>query len=112
MVAYSGAITVCGGRSLAQLPTDWVSLLPILLAWVVVIFIVKKKKGKRTVYATLIAAAGALIITLAHGQLLPVFWYDVGSVLLFFAVWFNSSFRSVVSLVLTNVRKRKLLWQK
>lgn len=112
MAAYSGAITVCGGKSLAQSPSDWVSYLPLLLSWVVVVFIVKKKKGKRTVYATLIAAGGALMIMLAHGQWLSAFWYDVGSVLLFFAVWFNSSFLAVVSLVQNSLKKRKLLWQK
>jgi len=112
MVAYSGAITVCGGRSLAQSPTDWMSLLPILLAWVVVIFIVKKKKGKRTIYATLIAVVGAVLVALASGQWLSSVWYDVGSALLFFAVWFNSSFLSFLSLVLARLKTQKLLWQK
>lgn len=112
MVAYSGAITVCGGKSLAQSSTDWISYLPLLLAWVVVVFIVKKKKGKRTIYATLIAVVGALLITLAHSQWLSAFWYDAGSVLLFFAVWFNSSLLSVVSLIQASVKKRKLLWQR
>jgi hypothetical protein len=112
MVAYSGAITVCGGKSLAQSPSGWVSYLPLLLSWIVVVFIVKKKKGKRTISAALIAVTGALMITLTHGQWLPTFWYDVGSALLFFAVWFNTSFLSVVSLVQNNLKKRKLLWQK
>ena len=112
MTAYSGAIAVCGGRSVMQSHSKWILYIPILFAWLVVTVIARKKRGIRTIYAVLLAGGGAVLTSLASGQFIASSYYDIGTALLFFAVWLNSSFLYFISTITERLRKRKLLWQK
>ncbi|MDH5380808.1 MAG: hypothetical protein OEW75_08150 [Cyclobacteriaceae bacterium] len=96
VMAYSSAIAMCGGGTMYMAENDWVSYIPIILSILILFLILKKKKGKRTFIAFIVALAGTFMIVGAHQIWIDFSYYTVGNVMLFLAIWINGSMFSVL----------------
>ncbi len=106
IMAYSSAITMCGGPDMYMAENNWASYLPITLSMVIIAIIWINKRGKRTTYALLSAMVGAMLIVLVHQLILAEAFYYLGTTLLFVGILINSSFVAVY-----HALKRKLFGQ-
>jgi hypothetical protein len=106
IMAYTSAITMCGGPDMYLAENNWASYLPLLLSAIIILMIMLNKRGKRTKYALGISAIGAIFIIGVHQLYVNEIFYYVGTTLLFAGIWINSSFMSVFftikSLLLSN----------
>jgi len=92
IMAYTSAITICGGSDIYLAENNWASYIPILLSLVIVFMLILNKRGVRTHYALAFAFIGTAFIILVHQLYLSVQFYYVGTSLLFLAIGINSSF--------------------
>lgn len=97
IMAYSSALTMCGGKSVYLAQNNWVSYIPLALSMVILYILARNNKGQRTFAAIGVAVAGISILVMVHQVLLSPGYYNLGAFLLFFAVWLNGSFLSFVS---------------
>jgi len=92
-MAYSGAMTLCSGRTLyPNAGTTDSSFLIIGLSIIVVASIAFNHKGKKTNIAILLSLLG--IISLISSQFIFISQvpYYIGVGILFFGIWYNGSF--------------------
>ena len=93
ILAYSSAITMCSGTKLYSHTPDWTSYLPIALAAVTLLLILLNYKGKRTLIAAALVAAGSAFMLTGAFYFGDINLYYIGTFLLLFGVWVNASFR-------------------
>ena len=92
IMAYSSAITVCGGKSFQGYSPEWTSFISISLAIVPLILILMNYRGKRTLVAFGILLSGILLIIYSEIITGNLTTYYYGGALLIFGIWYNSSF--------------------
>lgn len=97
IMAYSSAITICGGQDIYMSSNNWVSYIPLVLAAIVFIMIVLNQKGMRTWIAAVITLISIFLIVLSHQLILPADFYNVGGVGLLISVWINGNLLSFIS---------------
>lgn len=95
VMAYSSAITMCGGDMYYQAGNNWLSYVPMGLAALIIGLIAFNRRGARTWWALGLAVVGAAMIVLSHQLILNPQFYNYGTILLFFAIWLNSNFKAV-----------------
>ena len=103
IMAYSSAITICGGTDMYFRSNNWVSYVPLVLALFINLMFLFNWRGQRTLYALTIAMVGFTLILLTHQLVLSPVFYDLGAVLLLMSIWLNSSL-----IFLLNKFRRKL----
>ena len=103
IMAYSSAITICGGNDMYLRSNNWVSYVPLVLAFFINLMLLFNWRGQRTLYALMIAMVGFTLISLTHQLVLSPVFYDLGAVLLLMSIWLNSSL-----IFLLNKFRRKL----
>ena len=103
IMAYSSAITICGGTDMYFRSNNWVSYVPLVLALFINLMFLFNWRGQRTLYALTIAMVGFTLISLTHQLVLSPIFYDLGAVLLLMSIWLNSSL-----IFLLNKFRRKL----
>ena len=97
IMAYTSAVTMCGGPDMDMSENNWISYLPIMLSLIIIGLILYNNKGGRSWVALAIALLGTLFILLTHQMILPAAYYNAGTILLFLAIWFNSNFISFLN---------------
>ena len=97
VMAYSSALTVCGGEDVYMSSNNWLSFAPILLSLLIIGLIARRPKGQRTYFALAMAGVAALGIVLVHQLVIPPVYYNVAAALQFLAIWLNGSLISFVS---------------
>jgi hypothetical protein len=96
-MAYSSAITICGGTDMYFRSNNWVSYVPLVLAVFINLMLLFNWRGQRTLYALMIAMVGFTLISLTHQLVLSPVFYDLGAVLLLMSIWLNSSLISLLN---------------
>lgn len=104
IMAYSSAITICGGQDIYMTSNNWVSFIPILLSAVVFSMIVLNRKGVRTWIAAVMAVLSTLLILLSHQLMVPASFYTIGGVGLLLAIWVNGNLFSFVNQLINKIR--------
>ena len=97
IMAYSSAITICGGTDMYLRSNNWVSYVPLVLAFFINLMLLFNWRGQRTLYALMIAMVGFTLISLTHQLVLSPVFYDLGAVLLLMSIWLNSSLISLLN---------------
>lgn len=92
IMAYTSAITMCGGPDIYLAENNWASVVPIILSVLIIGMIALNSRGQRTYVAMLLAILGSLLILGVHQLYLEESFYYIGTFLLFFGIWVNSSF--------------------
>ena len=110
IMAYSSAITMCGGRELYLNQNNWVSYIPIILGVVILVLIIQRFKGLKTWVSLMIATGGLLLIVGVHQLMIPSSAYNLGAGLLLFATWLNGSFISFVNHLKKFVKTKEVAW--
>ncbi len=111
IMAYSSAITMCGGQSIYMAENNWVSYIPLALSAVIILLLVKNYRDRRTILSIGLSLVGAAMLAFVHQLMLPPIYYNFGSVLLFFAIWLNGSFYAFVSTLQAQINRWKIQWQ-
>ncbi len=107
VMAYSSAIALCGGESFYHQSNNWVSYIPLFLSALIVTLIVKNWRGTRSILALTLALSGLLMIVGSHQLIIASHYYEIGSVLLFISVWFNSNLLHTIQLIQRRFRKEE-----
>ena len=102
VMAYSSALTVCGGQSVYLHQNNWVSYIPLVLSLIILYILIRNYKDGRTIVAIAMAITGSVLLLLVHQLMLPPNFYHIGSTLLFLSIWLNGSLLSL----LANLRRR------
>jgi len=97
VMAYSSAIAMCGGPDMYLKENNWASYIPLGLSVIIISMLFLNWRGSRTKYALTIAIIGFGFILLTHQLFFDSFYYYIGAGLLFFGIWFNGSFYSILS---------------
>lgn len=97
-MAYSSAITMCGGEAMYVADNNWVSYIPLILAFLVILMITLNFRDGRTYLALFLALIGTLLVILVHQTMLVSAFYYVGTGLLILGIWVNGSLYSVLRL--------------
>ncbi len=92
IVAFSSAITVCGGKGLYALSPTWTPFLAVGLAAFTLAITWINNKGKQTIIASLILLTGICLIVFNEFYTQTFNTYYVGCCFLIFGVWYNGSF--------------------
>lgn len=112
IMAFSSAITMCGGSHLYFQHNNWVSYLPLVLGLVILALLVLNRRGMRTLWALSLGVLGFLAVLGTHQLLLPSDFYPLGTILLFFAIWLNGNFLSFVHYLQSLVNNANWSWLK
>ena len=112
VMAYSSAITMCGGPDMYLESNNWVSYIPLFLSAFILGVILYNNRGIRTFYAFLVALTGFLLILLSHQLMIPAEFFNWGTMLLFLAIWMNSSLLSFLETVKGWLNNTINTWQK
>ena len=91
IMAYSSAITVCGGQSIYMDANNWVSYIPLILSFAILCLILLNHRGKRTWLAASVATLSISSILLSHQLVIAPVFYDLGGAGLLIAIWMNGS---------------------
>ena len=91
IMAYSSAITLCGGQDYYLSQNNWVSYIPSILSLIIIFLIARRNKGIKTYWSLTLATLGFLLIELAHQTYLSQEFYTFGTILSFLAIWLNGS---------------------
>ena len=92
IMAYTSAITMCGGDDMVMAHNNWLSYVPLALSALIIGLIAYNRKGTRTWFALAIALVATGLITATHQMWLGAQFYNYGTILLFFAIWLNSNY--------------------
>ncbi len=95
VMAYSSAITICGGPDMYLMSNNWVSYIPLILALFINLMLFLNWRGNRTVFALIVAMIGFTFLLLIHQLILSSDFYNLGAGLLLMGIWLNGSFISV-----------------
>jgi hypothetical protein len=90
-VAYSSAMTMCGGPSLITHHSDWGAWLAIGLGGVVIFCIARNNRGAGTYKALFLALIGLCLVFFGVNEPDMMLWYYVGAILLLLAAFYNGS---------------------
>ena len=112
IMAYTSAVTMCGGPDMYFAENNWVSYIPILLSFLVSAMILFNRKGLITLAALSVALAGTALVILTHQLVLAPGWYHAGTVLLILAIWMNGSFRSFTNAIWKLIKRLEVSWSK
>ncbi len=96
IMAYSSAITMCGGPDMYMQGNNWVSYIPIFLAVFIIVMLLLNYRDVRTKYAIAMAFIGLIFVLLTHQTILTSTFYYYGTVLLMFSIWLNGSLFSLL----------------
>lgn len=107
VMAYTSAITICGGPSMYMHSNNWMSYVPLGLGLFIVGIILWNYKGVRSAYATGIAVVGFLLIVLTHQLIIAPEFYHWGTALMFIAIWLNSNMLSFINYLRSELQARK-----
>tara|TARA_B100000900_G_C20570674_1_gene713090 strand:+ start:251 stop:577 length:327 start_codon:yes stop_codon:yes gene_type:complete len=94
-MAYSSAITICGGPDMYLMSNNWVSYVPLILALFINLMLFLNWRGQRTILALIVAMIGFTFLLLIHQLILSSDFYNLGAGLLLMGIWLNGSFISV-----------------
>ena len=111
LMAYSSAITMCGGKPIYMSQNNWISYIPLFLGVVIVLLLVKNFRDTRSLLAICIAVMATLFLAGVHQMILLPIFYNIGVSLLFFAIWLNGSFLSFVANLSNRIKRRSSSWQ-
>ena len=112
IMAYTSAISICGGANYYMTTNNWVSYIPLILAILIFVLVLMNKRGKRTYISAALSIFGFLfILGILQTVLEPVF-YNLGSILLVFAVWLNGNLFSFISFLRSTVKDFRVAWLK
>ena len=92
IMAYSSAITICGGPDMYLMSNNWVSFVPLALALFINVMLLLNWRGRRTFNALLVSLVGFSLILMTHQLILSSGFYNLGAMLLFMSIWLNGSF--------------------
>lgn len=112
VLAFSSAISVCGGEMVYMNSNNWASYIPMALSAFTIAMVLLNKNGKRTTASILVAFIGTAMIVGAIELILDSAYYTLGSVLLIMAVWLNGSFLSLISFLKNRVEHLYIQWRK
>ena len=112
VMAYTSAITMCGGTDMYFTENNWVSYIPVLLGAVIIALLIANYRGARTIYALSIAALGLVLIMLTHQVIIEASYYTYGTILLILAIWMNGSLMSIISKIEKRLKRLQRVWQK
>ena len=104
IMAYSSAITICGGQDIYMNSNNWVSFIPLVLSVVVLGMIFLNQRGIKTWIALSIALLSATLIVLSHQLIVPSTFYNVGGIGLLMAAWLNGNLWSFIHQVVQKIR--------
>lgn len=110
VMAYTSALTICGGSDMYYTQNNWVSYIPLVLCVVIVVMIAVNNRGIRTRWALMAALSGSILILLTHQLVISASYYAVGASLLLIAIWMNGSFLSFVFRLKGFVERKKITW--
>ncbi|MDW3192387.1 MAG: hypothetical protein R8G66_08480 [Cytophagales bacterium] len=111
-MAYSSAITICGGQDIYMNSNNWVSFIPLVLSVVVLGMIFLNQRGIKTWIALLIALLSATLIVLSHQLIVPSTFYNVGGIGLLMAAWLNGNLWSFIHQVVQKIRNSRILYKR
>ena len=111
VMAYTSAVTMCGGPDMYMHGNNWVSYIPILLALAIVTMIAFNWRGARSWFALTLATVGSFFVVLTHQLIAGPEFYTYGTILLFFSIWLNSNLLATID-YLRKPLQRILSWQK
>lgn len=94
VLAYSSAITMCGGPDMYMAENNWASYIPLVTSVFIIGMLLINRRGKRTYLALLLALIGLVFIAGTLQLFLNEAYYHAGTVLFFLAIWINSNFIS------------------
>ncbi|MEQ9302043.1 MAG: hypothetical protein RIF33_25915 [Cyclobacteriaceae bacterium] len=109
VMAYTSAITICGGPSMYMHSNNWMSYIPLALGLFIVGIILWNYKGVRSVVATGLAIGGFLLILFTHQLVIAPEFYHWGTGLMFTAIWLNSNMLSFVSFLRAIFKEQKIV---
>jgi hypothetical protein len=111
-MAYTSAITMCGGSDMYFAENNWVSYVPILLGAIIMTLLLANYRGVRTIYALSIAAIGLTLIILTHQVIIDGSFYTYGTVLFILAIWINGSLMAILHKFEKRISRFNRAWQK
>ena len=104
IMAYSSAITICGGQDIYMASNNWVSFIPLVLSGVVLGMILFNQRGTRTWIAAILALLSALLIIFSHQLIISASFYNVGGIGLLLAAWLNGNLLSFINQLIRKFR--------
>ena len=104
IMAYSSAITICGGPDMYLMSNNWVSFVPLALALFINVMLLLNWRGRRTFNALLVSLVGFSLILMTHQLILSSGFYNLGAMLLFMSIWLNGSFIYLLSRIRSKLR--------
>ena len=104
IMAYSSAITICGGPDMYLMSNNWVSFVPLALALFINVMLLLNWRGRRTFNALLVSLVGFSLILMTHQLILSSGFYNLGAILLFMSIWLNGSFIYLLNKVRSKLR--------
>lgn len=91
-MAYSGAISMCSGKTLYPNGGSSYSYILIGLALIVLFGVLLNRRGRRTTVATILVSIGITLLLLSQFILMSSSLYYLGAAIIFMGVWINGSF--------------------
>lgn len=88
-VAYSSAMTMCGGPSLITHHSDWGAWLAISLGGIIICCIAINNRGVGTYRALLLAIFGLFLVIIGVNKVNMMLLYYIGAILLLLAAFYN-----------------------
>ena len=92
VMAYSGAISMCSGNNLYPNAGGIMSYVTIGLGLLILVSLLFNYKNGRTWIAVLITIVGIGLLMISQFQTISSELYYLGTLLLFFGIWYNASF--------------------
>ncbi len=108
IMAYTGAMTLCSGKTYYPNLGGWSGYLTLGISLFVILGIIMNKRGKRTTVATVIAVTGVALIGICQFLYISMPLYYLGVVLLFFGIWYNGSFFYFANKFLMRIKMLKV----
>lgn len=96
IMAYSSAITMCGGADIYLQGNNWVSYIPIFLSLFIIGMLLMNYRDSRTKYALTLAMIGLSLVLSTHQMLLSPAYYYYGTAFLILSIWLNGSLFSIL----------------
>ena len=112
IMAYTSAISICGGADYYMTTNNWVSYIPLVLSVLIFGLLLMNKRGKRTYLSIALCLLGSLFILGTLQTILEPAFYNLGAALLVLAVWLNGNMFSFISFLRSTVRNFRMTWQK
>ena len=92
IMAYSGAVTLCSGRTLYPNSGSNAAYITIAVSVFILFMIYRNHRGKRTVVSLFLCSIAICLLLVSQLILMNSIFYTVASILLLFGIWYNGSF--------------------